>query len=64
MTIDLPLIVVLIALGYVGLKFARVPKWLVVVLLLLGFQTAHTFIAPAVDSGTKTGVEVVNGTTK
>jgi F0F1-type ATP synthase assembly protein I len=63
-TIDLPLIVVLIALGYVGLKFARVPKWLVVVLLLLGFQTAHTFIAPAVDSGTKTGVEVVNGTTK
>ncbi|WP_127353876.1 hypothetical protein [Actinacidiphila soli] len=64
MTVDLPLIVVLIALGYVGLKFARVPKWLVVVLLLLGFQTAHTFIAPAVDSGTKTGVEVVNGTTK
>ncbi|MCW2871282.1 hypothetical protein [Actinacidiphila oryziradicis] len=64
MTIDLPLIVVLIALGYVGLKFARVPKWLVIVLLLLGFQTAHTFIAPAIDSGTKTGVEVVNGTTK
>jgi F0F1-type ATP synthase assembly protein I len=63
-TIDLPLIVVLIALGYVGLKFARVPKWLVVVLLLLGFQTAHTFIAPAIDSGTHTGVEVVNGTTK
>jgi hypothetical protein len=62
-TVDLPLIVVLIALGYVGLKFARVPKWLVAV-LLLGFQIAHTFIAPAVDSGTHSGVEVVNGTTK
>jgi Flp pilus assembly protein protease CpaA len=63
-TIDLPLIVVLIALGYAGLKFTRVPKWLVVVLLLVGFQLAGSAIGPAVDDGTRTGVDIVNDSTK
>jgi hypothetical protein len=63
-TVQLPLIVVLAALGYAGLKLTRVPTWLVLVLVLGGFYLAGTFLAPAVDSGTRTGVEIVNGTTK
>ncbi|MGW3242347.1 hypothetical protein [Streptomyces sp. NPDC001070] len=64
MTVDLPLIVVLAGLGYAGLKFTRVPKWLVVVILLIGFQLADSAIGPAVDSGTRTGVDIVNDSTK
>ncbi|MET9877245.1 MULTISPECIES: hypothetical protein [Streptomycetaceae] len=64
MTVHLPLIAVLAALGYFGLKLTRVPTWLVLVLVLGGFYLADTFLAPAVDSGTRTGVEIVNGTTK
>lgn len=64
MTVHLPLIAILIALGYFGLKLSRVPTWLVVVLVLGGFYLADTFVAPAIDSGTQTGVSVVNGTTK
>jgi hypothetical protein len=63
-TVHLPLIAVLVALGYFGLKVSRVPTWLVLVLVLGGFYLADTFIAPAIDSGTRTGVQIVNGTTK
>jgi hypothetical protein len=34
----------------------------VVVLLLGGFLLADTFLAPAIDSGARTGTEIVNGT--
>ncbi|WP_302850985.1 hypothetical protein [Streptomyces lunaelactis] len=42
----------------------RPPTWLIVVLLLGGFLLADTFLAPAIESGTQTGVDAVNGTTK
>ncbi len=42
----------------------RPPTWLVVVLLLGGFLLADTFLAPAIDGATETGVQVVNDTSK
>ena len=64
MTVHLPLIVLLAIVGYFGIKLMRPPTWLVIVLLLGGFLLAGTFLAPAIESGTKTGVSVINGTTK
>ncbi|MFF4229013.1 hypothetical protein [Streptomyces sp. NPDC001820] len=64
MHVELPLILVIAIFGYFGIKIMRPPTWLIVVLLLGGFLLADTFLAPAIESGTKTGVDVVNGTTK
>ncbi|WP_406267389.1 hypothetical protein OHT93_11675 [Streptomyces sp. NBC_00191] len=64
MNVELPLIVLVAVFGYFGIKLMRPPTWLIVVLLLGGFLLADTFLAPAIESGTRTGVEVVNGTTK
>ncbi|HCA88352.1 MAG TPA: hypothetical protein DEQ61_24565 [Streptomyces sp.] len=63
MNVELPLIAVIGLIGYFGIRLFRPPTWLVVVLLLGGFLLADTFIAPAIDGGTRTGVDVVNGTT-
>ncbi|MEU4494636.1 hypothetical protein AB0F96_14575 [Streptomyces sp. NPDC023998] len=64
MTVELPLIVVIALVGYFGIKLRRPPTWLIVVLVLGGFLLADTFLAPAIESGTKTGVQVVDGTAK
>ncbi|MGW0553660.1 hypothetical protein ACWDZ6_05575 [Streptomyces sp. NPDC002926] len=64
MTVELPLVLVVAIFGYFGIKMLRPPTWLIVVLLLGGFLLADTFLAPAIESGTKTGVDIVNGTTK
>ncbi|WP_327324184.1 hypothetical protein OG735_17885 [Streptomyces sp. NBC_01210] len=64
MTVELPLVLVVAIFGYFGIKMLRPPAWLIVVLLLGGFLLADTFLAPAIESGTRTGVDVVNGTTK
>ncbi|MEV6651758.1 hypothetical protein [Streptomyces sp. NPDC051219] len=64
MNVELPLIVVVALIGYFGIRMLRPPTWLIVVLLLGGFLLADTFLAPAIESGTRTGVDVVNGTTK
>ncbi|MEV6649962.1 hypothetical protein [Streptomyces sp. NPDC051219] len=64
MNVELPLIVLVAIFGYFGIRLMRPPTWLIVVLLLGGFLLADTFLAPAIESGTKTGVDVVNGTTK
>lgn len=61
MTVELPLVLVLALVGYFGIRLFRPPVWLVVALLLGGFLLADTFLAPAIDSGTRTGTEVVNG---
>jgi hypothetical protein len=63
-TVHLPLIALVALVGYFGIKLMRPPTWLVVVLLLGGYLLADTVLAPAIDSGARTGVEVVNGTTK
>jgi hypothetical protein len=61
-TVSLPLVVVLGLVAWGAVKFLGVRVWLVVVIALFGFYLADTFMAPAIDSGTRTGVDVVNGT--
>lgn len=60
MTIQVPLIVVLLVAAWLAVKFLRIRWWAVAVLLLLGFYLNHTFAAPAIDQTTRTGVNAVN----
>ncbi|QPP08345.1 hypothetical protein G4Z16_20270 [Streptomyces bathyalis] len=62
MTIHLPLVLLLVIVGYFGIKLFRPPTWLVIVLLLGGFLLADTFLAPAIEDGTRTGTQIVNDT--
>ncbi|MEO3841666.1 hypothetical protein [Streptomyces sp. B22F1] len=62
MNLDLPLVVVLGLIVWGAVKFLGVRLWIVVVITLFGFYLADTFMAPAIDQGTRNGVEVVNGT--
>lgn len=61
MNVTLPLVFVLGVIAWAAIKFLGVRLWLVVVIALFGFYLADTFLAPAIDSGTRTGVDVVNG---
>ncbi|WP_016909115.1 hypothetical protein [Streptomyces xiaopingdaonensis] len=61
MTVNLPLVVVLGLITWGAVKFLGVRVWLVVVIALFGFYLADTFLAPAIDSGARNGVGVVNG---
>ncbi|WP_425833605.1 hypothetical protein [Streptomyces fractus] len=63
MDVELPLVLVVAVLGYFGIRLYRPPTWVIVVLLLGGFLLADTFLAPAIESGTKTGTSVVEHTT-
>ncbi|MCX2971809.1 MULTISPECIES: hypothetical protein [Streptomyces] len=63
MTISLPLVLVLGVIAWAGVKFLGVRMWVVVVIALFGFYLSQTFLAPAIDTGTRTGVDVFNGTT-
>jgi uncharacterized membrane protein len=60
-TVSLPLVVVLGVVAWAAIKFMNIRLWVAVVIALFGFYLAHTFLAPAIDSGTRTGVGVVNG---
>ncbi|MFI2644819.1 hypothetical protein [Streptomyces sp. NPDC018610] len=62
MTVSLPLVLVLGLIAWGAVKFLGVRVWLVVVIALFGFLLSKTFLAPAIDSGTRSGVDVVNGT--
>ncbi|MDX2709065.1 hypothetical protein PV350_40395 [Streptomyces sp. PA03-6a] len=62
MTVTLPLVAVLGVIAWAAIKFLGVRMWVAVVIALFGFYLADTFLAPAIDSGTRSGVEVVNGT--
>lgn len=62
MTVSLPLVVVLGLIVWGAVKFLGVRLWVVIVVALFGFYLADTFLAPAIDSGTRTGVDIVNGT--
>ncbi|MFG3231689.1 hypothetical protein [Streptomyces antibioticus] len=44
---DVPLWLAVIALGYLGIKLARPPWWLVALLLLGGYLIADSVLAPA-----------------
>ncbi|MER6628509.1 hypothetical protein ABT301_09740 [Streptomyces sp. NPDC000987] len=62
MTVSLPLVLVLGLIAWGAVKFLGVRVWIVVVIALFGFLLSKTFLAPAIDSGTRSGVDVVNGT--
>lgn len=47
---DVPLWLAVIALGYLGIKHVRPPWWLVALLLLGGYLTAHSFLGPVLAS--------------
>ncbi|ELS54311.1 hypothetical protein [Streptomyces viridochromogenes] len=64
MTVSLPLVFVLGVIAWAAIKFLGVRLWVAVVIALFGFWLSHTFLAPAIESGTRTGVDVVNGTHK
>ncbi|MEU6990577.1 hypothetical protein [Streptomyces sp. NPDC046465] len=61
MTVSLPLVFVLGCFAWGAVKFLGVRTWIVVVIALFGFWLSHTFMAPAIESGTRSGVGVVNG---
>ncbi|WP_326787714.1 hypothetical protein [Streptomyces sp. NBC_00151] len=61
MTVSLPLVFVLGLIAWGAIKFLGVRTWLVVVIALFGFLLSRTFMAPAIDSGTRSGVDVING---
>ncbi|MGW0211611.1 hypothetical protein ACWDZ8_39805 [Streptomyces sp. NPDC003233] len=61
MTVSLPLVVVLGFFAWGAIKFLGVRTWIAVLIALFGFWLSHTFLAPAIESGTRSGVSVVNG---
>ncbi|MFF4752522.1 hypothetical protein ACWD5R_36505 [Streptomyces sp. NPDC002514] len=62
MTVSLPLVFVLGLFAWGAVKFLGVRVWVVVLIALFGFWLSHTFLAPAIESGTRSGVTVINGT--
>ncbi|MER5385382.1 hypothetical protein ABT040_34810 [Streptomyces sp. NPDC002688] len=62
MTVSLPLVFVLGVIAWAAIKFLGVRMWVAVVIALFGFLLSQTFLAPAIESGTRSGVDVVDGT--
>ncbi|MER5395384.1 hypothetical protein [Streptomyces sp. NPDC002599] len=62
MTLSLPLVFVLGVIAWAAIKFVGVRMWVAVVIALFGFLLSQTFLAPAIESGTRSGVGVVDGT--
>ncbi|MEH0525885.1 hypothetical protein QBA75_00585 [Streptomyces stelliscabiei] len=61
MTISLPLVFVLGVIAWAAIKFLGVRLWVAAVIALFGFWLSHTVLAPVIESGTRSGVDVVNG---
>ncbi|MFJ3245512.1 hypothetical protein [Streptomyces sp. NPDC086782] len=61
MTVSLPLVVLLGFFAWGAIKFLGVRTWIVVLIALFGFWLSDTFMAPAIESGTRSGVDIVNG---
>ena len=62
MTVSLPLVFVLGVIAWAAIKFLGIRLWVAVVIALFGFWLSHTILASAIESGTRSGVDVVNGT--
>lgn len=60
MTVSMPLILVLGLLVWFAIKFLGVRVWIAVVIALFGFWLSHTVMAEPIESGTRTGVGIVN----
>ncbi|GAA4099250.1 MULTISPECIES: hypothetical protein [Streptomyces] len=50
MDMNVPLWFALLVVGWLGLKLARPPLWLVVVLLLGGYLLADSFLSPTINT--------------
>jgi hypothetical protein len=61
-TVSLPLVLVLGLIAWGTVRFLNVRVWIVVVIALFGFLLSRTVLAPLIDSGTRSGVDVINGT--
>ncbi|MFF3717087.1 hypothetical protein [Streptomyces prasinus] len=61
MTVSLPLVVLLGFFAWGAVKFLGVRTWIVVLIALFGFWLSDTFVAPTIESGTRSGVDIVNG---
>lgn len=61
MTVSLPFVFVLGVLAWAAIKFLGIRLWVAVVIALFGFWLSHTVLAPVIESGTRSGVDVVNG---
>ncbi|MDX3611947.1 hypothetical protein [Streptomyces europaeiscabiei] len=61
MTVSLPLVVVLGFFAWGAVKFLGVRTWVVVLIALFGFYLSQTLLAPAIESGTRSGEDVING---
>ncbi|MCW2901332.1 MAG: hypothetical protein JWO67_3597 [Streptosporangiaceae bacterium] len=62
MNVTLPLVFVLGVVAWLAIKFLGIRMWVAVVIALFGFWLSHTILAPAIESGTRSGVDIVNGT--
>ncbi|MFD5336512.1 hypothetical protein [Streptomyces hawaiiensis] len=62
MTVSLPLVFVLGVVAWAAIKFLGIRVWVAIVIALFGFWLSHTILAPAIESGTRSGVDIVNGT--
>jgi hypothetical protein len=60
--LTLPLVFVLGLIAWAAIRYLGVRMWVAVVIALFGFWLSHTYLAPAIESGTRSGVGVVNGT--
>ncbi|MEU9982244.1 hypothetical protein [Streptomyces sp. NPDC050856] len=61
MTVSLPLVVLLGLFAWGAIKFLGVRTWIIVLIALFGFWLSDTFLAPAIESGTRSGVDIING---
>ncbi|MER7493414.1 hypothetical protein ABT033_12470 [Streptomyces pharetrae] len=61
MTVSLPLVVLLGFFAWGAIKFLGVRTWIVALIALFGFWLSDTFLAPAIESGTRSGVDMANG---
>ncbi|MEU4034441.1 hypothetical protein [Streptomyces collinus] len=64
MAVSLPLVFVLGVITWAAIKFLGIRLWVAVAIALFGFWLSHTFLAPAIESGTRSGVGVVDSTHK
>ena len=64
MTVTLPLVLVLGTFAWLAIRFLGVRFWVAAVIALFGFYLAQTWIAPAIDHTTHSGVDIVNGNRK
>ncbi|KND45835.1 hypothetical protein [Streptomyces stelliscabiei] len=57
----MPLVFVLGVIAWAAIKFLGIRLWVAAVIALFGFWLSHTILAPVIESGTRSGVDVVNG---